>query len=83
MRSVNNKVRSVRGTADIEAGGAPPASAVCRVRGAVWVMLSGADPVAIQLSVLAQALRKEAPKLVEQKFLAPAVRALLDATETK
>ena len=36
-----------------------------------------ADPVAIQLEVLAGALRAHAPELIEARFLPPAVRALL------
>ncbi len=55
-----------------------PTSAVCRVRGRVWVVLSAADPVAIQLGVLGAALRDHASELVEARFVAPAVRAFLE-----
>ena len=61
-----------------EIGEAVPSSAVCRVRGSVWVVLSSADPVAIQLAVLGSALREHAPALIEARYLAPAVRTWVD-----
>lgn len=61
-----------------EVGEAVPASAVCRVRGAVWVVLSSADPVAIQLAVLGSAIREHAGELIETRYLAPAVRVWVD-----
>ncbi len=57
----------------------PAESAICRVRGAVWVVLSAADPVETQLDVLARALRAHAGALVEDRYLPPAVRARLSA----
>jgi hypothetical protein len=75
-REAELEVRNVR-AAPGELGEPPPSSAVCRVRGAVWVVLSSADPVAIQLAVIAGALRDHAPQLIEGRFLPPAVRALL------
>ena len=56
----------------------PPTSALCRVRGRLWVMLSAADPVAVQLDVLAGALCEHAPELVADTWVPPAVRALLE-----
>ena len=58
-------------------GETPPASAVCRVRGAVWVVLSAADPVEVQLDVMADALRAHAAELLETRYLSPAVRRRL------
>jgi len=58
-------------------GETPPTSAVCRVRGAVWVVLSAADPVEVQLDVLADALRPHAAELLETRYLSPAVRRRL------
>lgn len=55
----------------------PPASAVCRVRGAVWVVLSAADPVEVHLDVLADALNANAAELLESRYLSPAVRQRL------
>ena len=55
----------------------PPASGVCRVRGAVWVVLSASDPLETQLDVLADALRTHASALIEGRYLLPAVRARL------
>ena len=71
------EVRSVAaGSGDSDSP--PLSSAVCRVRGAVWVMLSGADPVAVQLDVMASALREHAPQVIQNRFLAPAVREWLE-----
>jgi hypothetical protein len=53
---------------------APATSGVCRVRGAVWVVLSNSDPLDIQLDVLAQALRTHAGRWIEERYLPPAVR---------
>ena len=53
------------------------ASGVCRVQGRVWVVLSHADPVDVQLDVLAEALRDHASDEIERRFLPPAVRELL------
>ena len=52
----------------------PSASGTCRVRGAIWVVLSAADPVENQLDVLADALRTHASRLIEERYLPPAVR---------
>lgn len=52
----------------------PPASAVCRVRGSVWIVLSAADPPAVHLDVVAGALRSHAGWLIEGRYLPPAVR---------
>ena len=51
-----------------------PSSALCRVRGAVWVVLSRADPTDVQIRVLAQALKSHASDLIESRYLPPAVR---------
>jgi hypothetical protein len=55
----------------------PAASGVCRVRGALWVLLSRSDPVEAQIAVLARALREHAGASLEERWLPPAVRALL------
>ena len=68
----------VRTVSSGEVGLSPPTSAVCRVRGSIWVVLSSADPVSIQLEVLGEALRDHAPGVIERRFLPPAVRAILD-----
>ena len=69
----------VRIVAGAEGGEAPPASAVCRVRGELWVVLSKHDPADVQLRVLAEALRGHATELIQDSYLPPAVRALLEA----
>ena len=71
------EVRSTRAGAPGEADGAT-SSGICRVQGRVWVVLSHADPVEVQLEVLAQALREHAPEEVGRRFLPPAVRERLD-----
>lgn len=70
------EVRSVAGGLPGDGEG-NAGSGVCRVQGRIFVVLSGADPVDIQLDVLAQALREHAAVLVEGRFLPPAVRARL------
>ena len=77
-REVGLEVRAV-GRAGLEAGESPPGSAVCRVKGDVWVMLSSIDPVAVQLGVLAAAIRNHAGDLIADRHLPPAVRELLDS----
>ncbi len=76
-RDAGLEVRPV-GREGLEPGESPPGSGVVRVKGEVWVMLSSVDPVAIQLEVLAGALRDHAAKLIEDRYLPPAVRSLLE-----
>ena len=71
------------------AGGSPrgdfeqqTASGVCRLRDATWVVLSQADPVDVQLDVLAAALREHAAAVLEERYLPPAVRERLFDVET-
>ena len=69
----------VRVVGRAEAGESPPASAVCKVRGKLWVVLSANDPTDVQLEVLARAVRENAAEIVGASYLPPAVRALLGA----
>ena len=55
-----------------------PGSGVVKLKGRVYVMLSSVDPVAIQLEVLASALREHAADFVEARHLPPALREWLD-----
>lgn len=55
------------------------ASGVCRVRGAVWVVLSASDPVAERVAVLARALCQHAAGFLERRYLPPAIRSVLEA----
>ncbi|MEZ4216402.1 MAG: hypothetical protein R3E88_07995 [Myxococcota bacterium] len=75
-REAGLEVRSV-GARPAVAGEAPPTSAVCRVRSAVWVVLSAADPPDRHIAVLGEALRRHASGFLEDRFLPPALRALL------
>lgn len=62
--------------------GEPPlASNACRLRGDLWVILSSADPLGIQIDVLAEALRSHAGERLGARYLAPAVRACLAGDE--
>jgi hypothetical protein len=79
-REAGLAVRTVRGLPQAE--GEPAAgSAVCRVRGQTWVVLSGADAPARRVDVLCQALRRFAPDLLEGRWLPPALRLRLAASE--
>lgn len=61
-----------RGGADL-----PPQSAICRVRGEVWVVLSEADLAEQRIRVVAEALREHAGELLSGRYLPPALRDLL------
>ncbi len=61
----------------------PPGSGICRVRDRVWVILSGAEPACAQVEVLARALEAHAPTLLEDRYLPPAVRAVLSGSESE
>jgi hypothetical protein len=61
----------------------PPASALCRVRGRLWVVLSVADPVSVQIEVLARALHLHAGAALDERHLPPALRLHLEAAAAK
>jgi len=54
------------------------ASALCRVHGRTWVVLSRADPVNAQIDVLARGLKTCAGSALEDRYLPPAVRERID-----
>jgi hypothetical protein len=56
----------------------PPQSAVCRVRGRVWVVLSDADLASQRIRVLTEALREHGGRAIEGRYLPPAIRELLE-----
>ena len=60
---------------------APLVSAVCRVRGRLWVVLSTADPASAQIDVLARGLRMQGARALEKRYLPPALRELLAPPE--
>ncbi len=75
-REAGLEVRGVRGAP--EAAGEPMArSGVCRVRGALWLVLSDADSVEDRIATAADALRVHAPDFLEARYLPPAVRQRL------
>ncbi len=59
-------------------GLSPSASAVVRVRGEVRVLLADPDPLEARIALLARALRDHAGPALEERFLAPALRACLE-----
>jgi hypothetical protein len=74
-REAGLEVRTLRpGEVDTEAASG---SAICRVRGAVWVMLAPGDPLEERIAVLARALRENAGEVFEGRYLPPALRELL------
>jgi hypothetical protein len=77
-REAGLEVRRVRGGG--EAAGEPAArSGVCRVRGALWLVLCEADGLEERIEAAADALRRFAPDLVEGRYLPPAIRQRLGA----
>ena len=75
-REAGLEVRSVGGA--LEPGLPQPGSGVVKLKGRVYVMLSSIDPVAIQLEVLARALREHAADFLDDRHLPPALRQLLE-----
>lgn len=71
-------VRRVRGLPGAD-GEPAAASAVCRVRGETWVVLSSADTLEDRIDVLAAALREHRGEWLEQRYLAPSLRERIDA----
>ena len=68
----------VRGASAERVDGDPAVvSNTCRVRGAVWVVLSSADPLDVRIDVLAGAIREHAGWIADTRFLPPAVRERL------
>ena len=75
-REAGLEVRSVRGSPE-DASELVARSGVCRVRGALWLVLSHADGVEERIGAAADALRAHAPDFVEGRYLPPAVRQRL------
>lgn len=70
------RVREIRGQPGAE--GEPTASsAVCRVRGETWVVLSGVDSLEERIAVVAAALREHAGDWLESRYLPPVLRERL------
>jgi hypothetical protein len=70
------RVRPIRGASGGE--GEPAAtSGLCRVRGELWIVLSGHDSIEDRIAVVAEALRREASEWLQSRYLPPAVRARL------
>ena len=69
----------VRAIARAREGERETPSGTCRVKGAVWVMLSESDSLDDRIDVLAAALARHAGDLLEGRYLSPAIRERLVA----
>ena len=69
---------NIAGRGQVGVDNLPLTSGVCRVRDQVFVVLSVAEPVSVQIEVLAMALREYAGELLEDRHLPPAVRIYID-----
>ena len=67
----------VAGSALTPGSDAPLVSAVCRLKGRLWVVLSTADPASAQIEVLARGLRLQGGAALEERYLPPALREVL------
>ena len=59
----------------------PMGSAACRVGTRIWVVLSPDDPSAHQSEVLGEALSRYRSEFLEGRFMAPALRELIDRVD--
>lgn len=59
-------------------GEAPLRSALCRVRGRPVLVLCSAEPLDARIEVVAAVLRTHGAGVIEERFLAPAVRERLE-----
>lgn len=75
-READLAVRFARG-AGLGEGESGLASAVCRVRGELWVVLSASDPPEARIATLAGALRAHRGDWLESRYLPPALRECL------
>jgi hypothetical protein len=69
----------VRGIARAGPGESETRSGSCRVKDAVWVMLSEADSLDDRIDVLAAALASHAADRLDSRYLPPAIRERLAA----
>ena len=58
-------------------------SALCRVRGELWLVLVPSDPLEHRIRVVVRALREHAPALLEERWLPPAVRARVEGESAR
>jgi hypothetical protein len=54
-------------------------SAVCKVRGEIWVVLATNDPISEQIALLSDTLKSHAGDYIEGHYLPPALRECLGA----
>jgi hypothetical protein len=74
-REAGLEVRAAQGAES----GLPLTSGVCRVRGALWVVVVPSDPLEDRIEVVAEALRTHASAFLEARYLPPALRERLEA----
>jgi len=56
----------------------PLSSGICRVKGVLWIVLSGQEPTRVQIDVIGRALREHASDMLEERHLPPVLRLRLD-----
>jgi len=77
-REAGLQVRPLPGPrTSVDPGELAARSAVCRVRGELWLVLSDAEGLEERIAAAAEALRRFAPDLIEGRYLPPAVRQRL------
>lgn len=64
----------IAGRGAIGANDLPLSSGVCRLKGTLWIVLSGQEPPDVQIDVIAKALREHAGEILEGRHLPPALR---------
>ena len=55
----------------------PPRSGACLIRGAPWLLLASGEPLEDRIEAAAAAPRTHAPRVLEGRYLPPAVRERL------
>jgi len=58
-----------------------PESGPCQVRGAPWLILAAGEPLSARIAAAVAALRRFAGPELEDRYLPPAVRDLLEQSE--
>lgn len=56
-----------------------PASDVCRIRGAPWLLLAAGESLEDRIAAAVRAVQRFAPEIADTRFLPPAIRARLES----
>jgi hypothetical protein len=80
-REAGIRVRVVpRSSAELDLA---PRSGICRIRGALWLLLVSAESLEDRIEAAAAAVRAHAPEVLEGRYLPPAVRERLERPQGK